>query len=718
MNESLFSAQWYRVAGVRPRLRSHAVIHRHSYRGQLWYVLQDRASGRFHRFSPGAHLVIGLMDGERTLADIWQAAATRLGDDAPTQDEVIQILATLHRADVLQTDAPPDLEELHERHGKQRRIKLKQYVLNPLALRVPLVDPERFLAALQPLARWLFGRWGALLWLLVVGYAAVLAGSHWRELSANVTERVLSVDNLLLMGLAFPLAKLVHEFGHGLAVKARGGEVHEMGVMLLVLMPVPYVDASASLALRDKWQRVQVGAAGMLAELFLASLAMMVWVAVEPGLVRALAYNVMVIAGISTVIFNINPLLRFDGYYMLADAIEIPNLGQRANAYLAYLVRRRAFGVRNLTAPPTAPGERPWFVAFSMASFLYRMVVMAAIALLVAERYFFFGVLLAAWALYSMLLQPLAQRLGYLFGSRELYGRRARALTLTAGVLGGLLSVLMLWPAPSWTLTEGVAVVPQHAQVRAGSEGFVKRVVARQNQAVRPGDVLLHLEDPELPARVQVLQAEQREQLARYAAAVGDRVQQSLVREELAHVEARLANARAKLQDLVVRSPAEGRFVMPDLSDVPGRFVRRGDVLAYAVDQSRLAIQVVVPQSEVDLVRQATRRVELLAVERLDQPLPAHVKRVVPAATQQLPGMALGAQGGGTVTLDPGADGQRPGEARAAHPMFVFELELEGPPRMLSLGSRIYVRFEREPEPLAQQWWRAWRGLLLQRFEV
>jgi putative peptide zinc metalloprotease protein len=530
MTESLFSASWYRVAELRPRLRSHALIHRHRYRGQIWYVLQDRSTGRFHRFSPVANFVIGLMNGRRTLREIWDLACTRLGDDAPTQDEVINVLASLHRADVLQTDAPPDIGELHDRNVHQERLKLKQYIQNPLALRFPLFDPDRLLTWLNPLTRRLFGWGGALLWILVVGWALVLMGAHWTELTKDITDRVLATDNLLLMGLVFPVAKLIHEFGHGLAVKAKGGEVHEMGIMLLIFMPLPYVDASASIAFREKRERMLVGASGMLSELFIAALAMFVWVNVEPGVVRALAYNVMVIAGVSTLVFNANPLLRFDGYYIVSDLLEIPNLGQRANAYLGYLVRRYALRVKSAVPPDAAPGERPWFVFYSIASFVYRMFVMVSIVLLLAEQYFVVGVLLALWSLYTMLVQPLAKRVGYLFAAPELRNRRLQALT-TAGLTVLIIAAVVFWlPAPSWTRTEGVAVAPQDAQVRAGADAFIKSVAVKVNQPVKAGEVLVVTEDPELLTRVRVFEAQLREQHARYAAAHEDRVQMNMIR--------------------------------------------------------------------------------------------------------------------------------------------------------------------------------------------
>lgn len=720
MSESLFSASWYRVADVRPRLRSHAVIHRHLYRGQVWYVLQDRSSGRFHRFSPVANLVIGLMDGKRSLREIWDIACTRLGDDAPTQDEVINVLASLHRADVLQSDAHPDIRELHERNVRHERMKLKQYLQNPLSLRFPLFDPDRLLNWMNPATRHLFGWSGAVLWILLAGWAAVLAGAHWNELTNGISDQLFAAENLLLIALVFPAAKLIHEFAHAMAVKARGGEVHEMGVMLLVLMPIPYVDASASLAFREKRDRILVGAAGMLGELLLAALALFVWVNVEPGPVRAIAYNVLVVAGVSTLVFNANPLLRFDGYYMLSDLLEIPNLGQRANAHLGYLVRRYLLGVKNLVPGNDAPGERSWFVFYAIASFFYRLSITITIAILVAEQYFIVGVLLAIWALYSMLVLPVAKKIGYLFSAVELHGSRARALA-TTGLLAAIVTAIVVWlPAPSWTRTEGVAIAPEQARVRAATDGFVKAVLARPNSSVHRGDPLIETEDPEMVARVEILAAQLKEQRARYTAAHDDRVQMNIIREEIAHIESRLDEAQARARDLLIRSPGEGIFVMADAGDAPGRFVRRGELLGYVMDYSNLAVQVVVPQGDVDLVRKMTRRVELRPVERIPEILPAFVKRVVPAATDQLPSLALSSQGGGEVALDPMRTGE-PGhgaEIKTASTLFIFELELAERARLHTLGGRIYARFEREPEPLGTQWYRVVRRILLNKFNV
>ncbi|MFM8330774.1 MAG: hypothetical protein ACKN9T_03710, partial [Candidatus Methylumidiphilus sp.] len=377
MSASMFSPSWYRVAALQPRLRSHATIHRHHYRGELWYVLQDALSGRHHRFTPAAHHVIALMDGQRTAQAIWTLAAEHLGDDAPTQDEMIRLLGQLHASDLLVCDVSPDSLELFQRFQRQERQKWVQRLWSPLSLRFPLFDPAPFLARWAFLARPLFGWFGALLWLAVVGPAAVLAAAHWAELTHNLSDQVLAPSNLLILFLVYPALKALHELGHAFATWVWGGEVHEMGVMLIVLMPVPYVDASAASAFRDKRRRMVVGAAGMIVELFAAALALFVWLNVEPGLARAVAYNVMLIGSVSTLFFNGNPLLRFDGYYIFADAVEIPNLASRANQYLGYCIQRHVFGLSEAKTDAGGGGERAWLALFGLASFGYRLFVTA-----------------------------------------------------------------------------------------------------------------------------------------------------------------------------------------------------------------------------------------------------------------------------------------------------------------------------------------------------
>ncbi|MGH8738404.1 MAG: PqqD family peptide modification chaperone [Burkholderiales bacterium] len=494
---------------MRPRLRSHVRIHRHHYRGELWYVLEDRVSRRMHRFNPVAHYAIGLMDGRRSVQEIWDAAIARFGDDAPTQDEIIRLLGQLHSADVLQSEVTPDVAELLRRAKKGVRKTWKQNLLSPMAVRIPLIDPDRILERWLAWYRPLFGWFGFLLWSLVVGSAVVSAAQHWPELSRDFSDRVLAPQNLLLMWLTFPLLKLLHEFGHACATKAWGGEVHEMGVMLLVLMPIPYVDATAASAFRATRRRVLVGAAGMVVEVFIASLALFLWLDVQPGVFRAVLYNVMLIAGVSTVFFNANPLLRYDGYYILSDLIQIPNLRNRAQQYLAHLAETRLFGLK-LPELDASRGEKRWFVFFAIASFLYRTFVMLAIALFIASQYMIIGVLLALWALFASFVIPVAKGIGYLAAHARLRRNRMRALGVSAALVGALAALLFLVPVPLWSRAEGVIWVPDDALVRAGADGFVRTVAVKSGATVQRGRPLIVAENLELEPKIRVLEAQLR----------------------------------------------------------------------------------------------------------------------------------------------------------------------------------------------------------------
>jgi putative peptide zinc metalloprotease protein len=715
MSQSLFSPSWYRVADLKPRLRSHLEIHRHHYRGQLWYVLQDHASGRFQRFTPAAYLLIGQMDGKRTVQEIWEAGRSRLGEDAPTQEEVIRLLSQLHAANALQTDVLPDTAEMLTRFEKQRFGKWKQNLRSPLFMRFPLLDPERILIRFAPLVRPVFSWAGALLWLTVVGYGVFLAGLHWPELTKNITDRVLAPSNLAVMWLTFPFLKAFHEFGHAFAVKVRGGEVHEMGIMLLVFTPIPYVDASAASAFRSKRERVLVGAAGILVEVFFAALAMFVWVNIEAGPVRAVAYNVILIAGISTLLFNGNPLLRYDAYYILSDLVEIPNLGSRGIRYIGYLLQRYLLGVKDEEPPLASTGERVWFIVYTIAAFFYRMFVYVGIILFIASKFFFIGVLIACWGAFNMLVMPLGKIIRFLVNSPKLRRRRVWAVCVSAALLVVMAALVTAVPVPLSTKVEGVVWIPEDSFIRPGTDGFIEEVVADNGRRVRVGEPLIECSDPLLPAQIRVLESRLRELAAMYDnQRVAERVQAAITAEEVRQVEAELADARQRESDLVIRSTADGTLVIPMASDLPGRFVRRGELVGYVLNRSAILARVVVSQADVDFVRHKTAGVKVRFPEEVPTVYSARLLREVPAATNQLPSRTLSQEGGGEIAIDP----REPYGIKAFQKIFLFDVELPPPEGIYNVGGRVYVRFDHGSEPLIWRWYRYVRQLFLKRFNI
>jgi len=715
MSEELFSPSWYRVATLKPRLRSHIRILQHQYRDETWYILQDTVTGRHHRFTPVAHDVIRMMDGQHNIQSIWDAIMTQLGDEAPTQGEMIQLLAQLHAVDALQCDITPDTEELFRRYQQSEQRKWKQRLMTPLAIRLPLLDPDKFLTRYLNWVRPLFSWKAAVVWLMVVGLAALLAGQHWHALRYEITQQVLSPWNLLVLWLVYPLVKGLHELGHAFATRVWGGEVHEMGVLFLVFIPIPYVDASAASAFADKRKRIIVGAAGIIVELFLAAIAFFVWLNVEPGLIRTIAFNVMLIGGVSSLLFNGNPLLRFDGYYILADALEIPNLGTRANRYLGYLVERHVFKLEDARHPTTSTKERAWLVGYSIASYMYRVVILIGIALYVAGTFFVVGVLLAVWALATQLLVPFFKLAKYVLTDNRLRPVRPRAVSTSTGLLILLLLLLFVMPVPLATRTEGVVWLPEQARIRTGTNCFVKAILAPRDSVVEKGQPLVSCEDPGLRAKVKELQAKRQEYQARLdAERVKDRVQADILQNDLATTKAELVRAQERLEQLEIRSKVDGTFVVPRYDDLVGRYLPQGEVLAYVIDPKLVRVRAVVDQATIGLVRKHTERIDVRLFSEVGEIIQANIHHEVPAATYQLPSAALGTQFGGPFQVEPGDEQY----LRTLQKVFQFDLLPASYLPMNVIGARVKVRFSHGNEPVGFRIYRLIRQLLLRKFNA
>jgi putative peptide zinc metalloprotease protein len=713
---TLHSSLWYRVANLKPRLLARSKLHRHRYRAEVWYLLQDPASGRVHRFTPSTRLLLAAMDGKRNVDSIWRLAQRHLGEGAPTQDEVIQLLGQLHGSDLLATDTDPDALELFERGEKAKTAKRRRSWANPMAVRIPLLDPGAFLDRWVALWRALWSPIGIVLWLVAVLPALILLPSHWPDLTGNFSDRVLQADNLLLLAVVFPLIKALHELGHATATRAFGGEVHDMGVMLLVLMPVPYVDASAATVLRSRWHRALIGAAGMWVEVLIAALAFYVWMAAEPGLLRAVCFNVMLVAGLSTLVFNGNPLLRYDAYYILADLIEMPNLAQRAARYWGYLLDRYLLRSHDAENPARTLSERAWFASYGLLSTVYRIFVTAAIALFIGSQFFFIGVILALWAVTTMVGMPILRALRHLGSTPTLRERRGRILALTGAVLATAVTFLVLIPVPYRSQAEGVVWIPEQAMVRAGASGFVSRIELAPGAAVKTGDALVQSVDPALDAQLRLSDARVAELEASYASEfVSDRARAQIVLEQLLQERSARDRARERASGLRVVAAKDGIFTVDAPSDLPGRWLRKGEVIGYVLGQDEPVVRVVVEQAQADLMAGVTRYVGMRFADDIQKVHGGRITRQVPSGKDEAPSRALLASGGGRLAPDPRDPQGRKTLER------VFEIDvapLEPLGRLPAWGQRVFLRFDLEPIPMGVQGWQGLRRVFLRHFNV
>lgn len=709
----LFSPEWYRIATMRPLLRRQVQVTRQQFRGETWMVLREPGSNRLFRLTLPAWEIVSRFDGERDLDGLWKEMCEALGDDVPTQGEVLRLVTQLAGSDLLVAELPPDLVELGDRSRDVAVKRIVGYFKSPLSMRFPLFDPDALITATLPLGSWLFSRRGFLVWLAIIAAALVQVGLHWEPLTRGMFDRLLATENLLLLGLLYPLLKLVHEFGHGWAVKRWGGEVRELGLMFLIFVPTPYVDASHAGFFKDKRQRMLVGFAGMQVELLIAAFATFLWVAVEPGLVRAIAYNLMIIAGVSAVMFNGNPLVRFDAYHILSDWLEMPGFGNRANQYIGYLLQSRLLGMP-APNPAASAREARWFAFYAIASFIYRVGVAFGIAFAVAGRFFIFGILLGILSFANAMIMPAWRVLKTVANDHRFAQSRTLAWKWLGGSLAGLALFAVFVPLPSYTVTEGVVWVPESARIYAGADGVMAQVYRRAGETVRAGEVVARLENPELEANVDALAARVQELDMRYReAAATSRAELNILAEEYERAIAELEDAQARQAGLDLVAGEGGTLALEERNGLLGRFLPRGSPVGYVIAGREVLLRVVVRQDDIDLVRQHTRRVEVRFASNPGEVITVQQLQEVPEARRQLPSAALSLDGGGKHALDPA--GRQP--LTSIEPLFQFELAAPARPGW-RVGERVHVRFVHRAEPLWDRLRRDVRRVFLRRLDV
>lgn len=693
-NESLFSSEWYRVQEVTPWLASDVITHRHIYRSDVWFVLQRPSTNSHYRLDVATYRLIDLFDGQQTVDEVWKQALERFGDDAPTQDELLDLLAALHDADLLVVNQRLDSEHMFRRQQESTEREHGQRYLNPLYMRFKLLDPDAWLNRHVNMANVLFSRKSAGLWILLMMIAVFISTPAISQLHRELLAfEPFSPSNILMFLMLYPLIKLMHELAHAFAVKRRGGEVHELGLALMVLLPIPYVDASASTVFPDKRDRMVVNGAGIMVELAIAAVAVIVW-SLTADTLHSVALTVLLISGISTLAFNANPLLKFDGYYLLADWLEIPNLAERSKVELAGVCRRRLLG-QSVPRVGKDKAERYWLLSYALLSNVYRFFLMMSIAWMLSDRYFLFGVSLAVFIVVTSLLLPLMRTIKNTSESVDVSVFR-RLLVLVGLPL--LLSVpLLAMPMPMVTNATGVVWLPDEAVVRADNDCEVTEVGAEPGSKVLVGDYLFLCEDPELLIRIRSLQAQVDELAARSAGLVASNpyeYQRLQIEQDV--LEAQFLDANSRSKNMHVFASIEGTFDISGTSELAGRFLMTGDVAAYIVPEQARTVRVALIEDHLGALKNLnTVTVRMRGKNGETTVFDSSIQRQTPEASVYVADVSLTTAGGGDLLADPSGNG-----LKLLRP--AFELDLAWPESANSsvIGTHVGVKFRHAPEPI------------------
>ena len=487
--------------------------------------------------------------------------------------------------------------------------------------------------------------------------------------------------------------------------------MHEFGIGLMALVPAPYVDASASAGFTDRRQRALVAAAGILVELALAVLALAVWLAVQPGWLRDIAFVVMFIATVSTLLFNANPLLRFDGYYVLCDALDLPNLATRSTAWWTHFLRRHMLRAPS-ELPQAAAGETKWLLLYAPLSLAYRIGLSLAMVLWLGAKWLLLGVLGAAYLVLAIVLRPLWAFARGALASAAPGAQRGRVRAAIAGAAVAAGALVFAVPLPFSTLAPAVVWLPESAQLRTEVAGFVSTLPIDDGALVAPGELLAVLDNPQLAAdrerlasQLDRLRADQTQMMLR------DPLAAQNLNEEIEHAVAELALADDRLAQLELHASVLGRLSMPRQSDLIGSYAKRGTTLGHLFGGVPLQLRAVVAEEDAYLVRNRTRSVEVRLAAEPNVTRVATLRQTVPAATRALPTAAFGEPAGGPFATDPAdKDG-----LTSLEPVFLFDLALPGS-ALQRVGERAWVRFDHGAQPLAFQAYRRLAQLLLKHF--
>ena len=670
---------------------------------------RDESSQQTFRLDAASYAFIGRCNGASTSEQIWEAISTELGEHTPTQDAILRLIIRLQSAGFLHFDKSTDITSLFPTRREELMLKGKK--LNPFAFTLNLGNPTTILRALSPLERIFFQPLSLIIWGGIFLVGLLIAIIHLNELSAHARHLLNQPNQLWLMWIIYPIVKFIHEINHGLAVRRWGGNVREWGISIMMLMPIPFVNASAAHNF-TRYRRATVSAAGIMAELMIAVIALMVWLNVQPGLMRDIAFQTMMICAISTVVVNGNPLLRFDGYFLFTDLMDLPNLSTRSSIWWRQHLKYWFQGLPAVEEIYPARGETPWLIVYQPLSWLYRVVLITGILLWFGTLLPILALTAGLWFGWLLFLKPLHQVLQSLFDKNLTDHLRLRSRSLAAILTSFLIIGFFFVPVNNVTLTQGITWLSDTAVVRNESAGFIVDVYKLEGDKVELNDLILRLEDPELVSQAQRLNIERdalRNRLFQHMNS--DSSETAQVARRIAHLEREIEHLNTRIVNHEVRANSSGILHLPHASDLLGRYLHKGEEIGVILEDSPILIRSILPHYASQQLSDV-RHISVRLAEVPDTSFRGILTGRISAARNQLPSSALGQPVGGPIPVEP----FDPEGITTSIPIIWMDILLPNTSQVFA-GGRAYIRLEYPPKPIAQQLWYHTRQLFLGRFD-
>jgi len=739
---------------LRLRKRPDLSARRQVYLGKSYWVVKEPVGLNYFRFQEEEFAILQMLDGRTSLDEIKERFEEQFPPQKVTLDELQNFVGMLHRSGLLIADVPGQGRQLAQRRKERRRRELFSSLGNILCVRFKGVDPERFLNWLYPRVRWCFTRWWLAVTCLLMLGALLLVTVQFEVFRSRLPafHDFFNFYNALWLAATLAVTKILHEFGHGLTCKHFGGECHEMGVMILVLTPCLYCNVSDSWMLPNKWHRMAIGAAGIWVELTLAAICTFIWWFTEPGLLNYMCLNVMFVCSVSTVIFNGNPLLRYDGYYVLADLLEIPNLRQKASTILGRKAAEWFLGIEPPEDPFLPQRRQGLFVLYTIAAVCYRWLVLAGIWWFLFQVFKPYGLqrigqLIVLASLVTLVGVPLYQIGKFFYIPGRLEKVKKPRMYASLGVLGVLLLAFLFLPLPHSVMCT-FQIEPRDAEpvyVAVPGGAILEEVFVRPGQQVGKGDLLARLRSDDLEQKIIELEGKCEQYRRRLERLKSQRFYDPQAGAEISGVEKLLATVETQLQEkladrqrLELRAPiggtvlppparseppaGSGKEMLPTWSGTPldpenlGAYLDEGVLFCLIGDPSKYEALLVIDQTDIELVSTG-QRVELKLDELPHRTLkyntstatggkieykPLVIADIGPAQLEVAPrSLSAKAQGELPTKTDPTSGVERP--RSTSYPAHV---PLDDPDGVLRIGLRGRAKVHVAPMPLSVRLWR------------
>lgn len=640
------------------QLRSDLTFVPQRYGGQQWVHIEVAATSGFYRVGFTEYVFLSLLDGRTTFSEALAITARTQGPAALTEDSAQVLYRWILDQDLGRFTESHVAESRF--HAGPRRTEIGQRAArwNPFWIRIPLGRPDNLLKFLEPALGWLFSVPATIVALICIVSSALRLIAA-REQFATAARQVFAPDNWLWLLAAWIFLKVIHETAHGLVCRRYGGSVRDSGIILAFFAPLAYVDVTSSWAFSSRWQRIHTALAGIYIELLVASAAALFWLSTESELASHLLHNVIVMASLSTILFNANPLMRFDGYYVLSDLLQIPNLASRAAGVIRRTLQQLLWGL-NSAEPAEAGSRRRTLLLYGVAAACWKLIICTSLVIAASVLLHGAGVALAIAGIVAWVAGP-AVRLAQWIGSagRRSPMRLARAVMLSTAITGCVTAALICTPVPFGATAPGVVQLPDGSTVRAVVDGFIDELHVHPGQQVSAGDLLITLRNQELEAEhadlgLQLQQARLRRQAAlNQHDAAGAKVTADL---ETA-LTSRLRRSTERVAGLRLCASVSGTVVLQHIDKLRGRYVREGDELLMVDNRGPRQLQISVgQQDQPQLETLAGRSIRVRVGTR--PAFSGRLTRINPRATLTLKHAGLAAPEGGDLAVVEDGDGE------------------------------------------------------------